>query len=290
MISETNQARIDPGTRLGSVHLRVNDGAMLSEYYQALGLSLLERDGSSYFLGAGERAILVLEERNNLRRYSHTAGLFHFAILLPKRVNLALALRHYRQNGIRVGGFADHGVSEALYLTDPEGNGIEIYRDRRREEWTYHHGSLEMVTEPLDLTDLLAEADGQEGPAEFPVGTSLGHIHLHVGNINGAEEFYGDILGFERITRYGPQATFLAAGGYHHHIGANIWAGADVPPLPDDGLGLERFTIVLPDESERLAVCVRLATAGWPYAERNGLIDTRDPSGNRIGLEVAPSA
>lgn len=279
---------IHPQTTLGPVHLRVADLNNLVNYYTTLGLHLQRRADKQAILGAGGRELLVLNEEADGQRVRGTSGLYHFAILLPSRPDLGRALRHFGQSAIRVGGASDHAVSEALYLTDPEGNGIEVYRDRPRSEWQYPNGQLLINTMPLDVEGVLAAGDEDRSEWDgFPAGTVIGHIHLHVDAIDRAEGFYRDALGFDLITRYGPSATFLAAGGYHHHIGANTWAGVGVPPAPENAWGLSHFTIDLPGAQAMAAVHRQLESAGVPLSEGEEGYLARDPSGNRILLRNA---
>ncbi|MFZ1752651.1 MAG: VOC family protein [Caldilineaceae bacterium] len=276
---------IDPQTKLGPVHLQVADLNTLVAYYTTLGLHLRGRNGKQAVLGAGEQDLLVLKERADGQRVRGSSGLYHFAILLPSRTDLGRALRHFSQSAIPVGGASDHAVSEALYLTDPEGNGIEIYRDRPRAEWQYPNGELVINTTPFDAEGVLAA--GNDDPTEwngFPAATVIGHIHLHVGSIDDTEGFYRDALGFDLITRYGPSATFLSAGGYHHHIGANTWAGVGAPPAPENAWGLSHFTIEVPGTQALSQVRARLESAGVSVAERDNGYFVRDPSGNGILL------
>lgn len=278
---------IHPQTKLGPVHLKVADLNNLVNYYTTLGLHLRRRNGKQAVLGAGELDLLVLNERADGRQVRGTSGLYHFAILLPSRPDLGRALRHFGQSAIRVGGASDHAVSEALYLTDPEGNGIEVYRDRPRQEWHYPNGQLLINTTPFDVNGVLAAGDAE--PQEwngFPAGTVIGHIHLHVGNIDKAEGFYRDALGFDLISRYGPSATFLSAGGYHHHIGANTWAGEGIPPAPENAWGLGHFTIDLPDGEALGRTRSQLEGAGVAVAEREDGLFVRDAAGNGILLRA----
>lgn len=276
---------IHPQTKLGPVHLRVADLSNLVNYYTTLGLHLHRRKDRRAVLGDGITELLILDERPDGQRVQGTSGLYHFAILLPSRADLGRALRHFGQSTIPVGGASDHAVSEALYLTDPEGNGIEIYRDRPRSEWRYPNGQLLINTNPFDATGVLAAGDAD--PREwngFPTGTVIGHIHLHVGSIDAAESFYRDALGFDLITRYGPSATFLSAGGYHHHIGANTWAGVGAPPAPANAWGLSHFTIEVPGTQAISDVRTGLEAAGVSVAERDDGYFVRDPSGNGVLL------
>jgi catechol 2,3-dioxygenase len=191
-------------------------------------------------------------------------------------------------------GAADHLVSEALYLADPEGNGIELYRDRPREEWIRDAGGVRMATDPLDVEALLAEGGAASEPwAGLPEGTRMGHIHLRVAEIPATERFYRDVLGFDLTARYGDSASFFSAGGYHHHIAANTWGSAGAPPLPAGALGLREFTVALPNQAELKRVAARIQAAGIPMDETADGMDktadgilVKDPAGNLLHLFV----
>lgn len=207
---------------IGRVALTVNDlGATEDFYRQALGLERLGGDGATALLGAGGRAFLELRgDRAARRRSSREAGLFHTAFLLPSRAALGRWLRHAAEARVPVQGASDHLVSEAIYLADPEGNGIEVYADKPREAWPMEGGRIRMATEPLDVQGVMAEADGPW--TGVPEGTVVGHVHLQVGDLAEAEGFYHGVLGFDVVTHY-PGASFMGSGGYHHHLGANVW-------------------------------------------------------------------
>ena len=198
---------------------------------------------------------------------------------------MAQSLRRIAETRTPVEGFADHLVSEAIYLPDPDGNGIEIYRDRPRAEWQFTNGQLKMGTDPLDVDGVLAELAGQAEPwSGLHPDTVLGHMHLHVANIPQAEAFYRDVLGFDLVMRYGPTASFLSAGGYHHHIGVNTWSGSTLPP--SDAVGLRWFVIHLPDKDELGRVTERVRQAGVALEEREEGLLLRDPVQNGIILAV----
>jgi catechol 2,3-dioxygenase len=218
---------------------------------------------------------------------SFSTGLFHLAILVPDRAELARSLQRVSAAGWRLTGASDHLVSEALYLQDPEGNGIEIYRDRPREEWRRNGDELAMATLPLDLESVLGELDAGEPPANgMPSSTTMGHVHLQVADIPAAEGFYNGALGLDVMVRSYPGALFLAAGGYHHHLGVNTWQSQGAPAPPDGALGLDRYELVLPTAGERDSAADRLAAAG-AYPERldEGVLAS-DPSGNRVLLSA----
>jgi catechol 2,3-dioxygenase len=283
-----SQISIHPATSIGYVHLSVaNLDRSLAFYQDKLGFQLRRRDGATVYLGAGGPDLLVLTEKPGARPVSSVTGLYHFAILTPSRLALAQSLRRLAETRTPVQGFADHWVSEAIYLADPDGNGIEIYRDRPRSEWPRQNGQLQMATDPLDIQGILAELEPQPEPwAGLEAATTIGHVHLHVATISSAEAFYGEILGFDLILRYGPSASFVSAGGYHHHLGFNTWAGVNAPPPPPDAAGLRYFTINLPDEPALAAVVKRIEEAGVTFQEKDGVIFLRDPAQNGVVLSA----
>lgn len=277
---------IHPETTLGSVSLTVSNlDRSLSFYQERLGFQLHKREGNIAYLGAGGSDFLVLTENPGATHPGRTTGLYHFAVLVPSRFKLAQSLQRLIETRTPVQGFADHLVSEAIYLPDPDGNGIEIYRDRRREAWPIENGKLRMATDPLDIDGLMEELHGQDEDWEgLHPDTVLGHMHLHVSNLEAAERFYQDILGFDLILRYGPSASFLSAGGYHHHIGINTWAGVGVPAPPAGAVGLRWFTIVLPHQEALETTYSRVKQAGNEVEERQNEIFLRDPSKNGLVL------
>ena len=284
----TRATAIDPATQVGLVSLTVADlDRSLTYYTQALGFALLQREDKTAVLGAAETPLLVLTELTGAKRWPvYSTGLYHFAILVPTRLDLARSLIHLLQVGLPFPGQADHAVSEALYLTDPDGNGIEIYRDRPRDEWAWRGDRVHMVTEPLDVRAILAEAT--EHPAEWtglPAGTRLGHMHLQVGNIEQAADFYHGVLGFD-ITAQMPGALFISAGGYHHHLGLNTWQSRGAGPAPAGTAGLRFFTLELPNEEARADVLDRVKAAGLDYMTVGSAVAVRDPWQNVIVLGI----
>jgi catechol 2,3-dioxygenase len=274
--------RIDPATTVGEVHLTISDLDRSVAFYMArLGLDVQRRDDRAARLGAGGRALLELVQAESAPRVRGTTGLYHFAILVPSRADLARALRRLAETGTVMQGFADHGVSEALYLADPDGNGIEIYRDRPRSEWPIQNGRLRMGADPLNVEDLLNEAGPGDGLAP---GTTMGHVHLHVADLAAAEAFYIGVLGFDLMQRYGPSALFVSAGGYHHHIGLNTWAGVGAPPPPPGALGLRHFVVRFPDAGAREQVAARVRAAGVSAVPQDGGLLIRDPARNALLL------
>lgn len=277
--------------RLGPVHLTIADLARSVEFYeQHLGFRTHSRTPDRAALGAGGPDLLVLHASPSAPRAARTTGLYHFAILVPTRVELAQSLQRLAERRTPMQGFSDHGVSEAIYLADPDGNGIEVYRDRPRSEWPIQNGELQMVSEPLDIQELLAEADRerQQGPAwrGLAPDTRLGHMHLHVSFLEDTEEFYRDVLGFTLTQRYGRSALFFAAGDYHHHVGANVWAGVGAPRPPAGAIGLRQFDVRLPDPAALDALTARVRAAGRSVVVTDDGSRVEDPSGNQIVFSV----
>jgi catechol 2,3-dioxygenase len=275
---------IDPRAAIGEVHLTISDlGRSLRFYQSQLGFTVHQRTDRTARLGAGGPDLLVLSQCENAPRVRGTTGLYHFAILVPSRADLARVLRRLVETDTVMQGAADHGVSEALYLADPDGNGIEVYRDRPRAQWPYVGGALRMGADPLDLEAILAESvrDDSSGLAS---GTTIGHVHLHVSRLADAERFYVEVLGFELMQRYGPSALFVSAGGYHHHFGLNTWAGVGAPPPPPGALGL-RHVVVRLTAAGAAAAEDRLRAAAVPFETTPDGALVRDPAGNAILLQ-----
>ncbi len=238
---------------IGSVTLTVSRlDRSLPFYVDTLGFVLQQRLGPRATLSAGGDNTLIelLERADAVARPRRATGLFHFAILVPTRAALGRSLHRLFKQGSRLTGAADHLVSEALYLDDPDGLGIEIYRDRPRESWRVGSGELAMATDPLDLESIAAEPGAEEPWSGLDARTVIGHVHLHVAQLREAEAFYCDRIGFTTMVRRYPGALFVAAGGYHHHMGLNTWAGVGAPPPPENAVGLTRFTV----EAERIAL------------------------------------
>jgi catechol 2,3-dioxygenase len=284
--------RLPPEARIGRVRLRVRDLQRALAFYEGvLGFHRLTRAAGEVELSpaGGPPALLALvEDRGAPARPRRTSGLFHFAVLVPHRRDLARAVLHLRGAGWPLQGFADHAVSESMYLADPEGNGIEVYADRPRSAWTEENGELRITTEPLDLDDLLADRGPPEPWHGFPPSTTIGHIHLEVTDLQAAEDFYAGAVGFGVTARRYPGARFLAAGGYHHHLAANVWNGArDLPPRGAAGLIDSR--IVVPGEEAREQLRTRLERAGATVeiAREGESFRFEDPFG--IGVEAAGS-
>jgi catechol 2,3-dioxygenase len=286
--TEAARGKIDPRTTIGIVHLRVRDlDRVVAFYEESLGLVAKRRDRGSALLGSAEHDLVALEAKPDARPAHGSTGLYHFAILVPSRADLGASLRRLIASREKLHGASDHGVSEALYLSDPEGNGIEIYRDRPKAEWPRVGGDIAMTSDPVDLGSLGAEAGASAQP-RVAAGTVIGHVHLKVSDVADAERFYLEVLGFERVARY-DSASFLSAGGYHHHIGINSWESRGAAPAPPGSAGLRHFEIRLPDEPARAAVLARARAAGCEIENEGGSALLSDPSANRVALVVAPN-
>lgn len=286
-------ATIDPRTTMGAVRLNVSELDRSRAFYeQALGLRATELDNGAVALGPRDgRGLVELRGDNSAPRLDPRAtGLFHLAILVPSRRDLAFALQRLAIARWPLDGASDHLVSEALYLSDPDGNGIEIYRDRPREEWRRVDGQLQMATLPLDLRGVAGELATIDAPQQHvPDGTRIGHTHLQVAELDQTEEFYTGVLGFDAMVRGYPGALFVSAGGYHHHLGLNTWNSAGSGPQAPGSVGLHSFEVVVPGSDELAAVLARVADAGLeiePVPDRDSQI-VRDPSGIAVELCTA---
>ena len=275
-------------TTVGAVELTVSDLPRSLDYYRrAVGLDILDDGVGQASLGAGERELLVLVEEPGARPAAGYTGLYHFAMVVPQRNELAAWLAHAARDQVPLVGLSDHFVSEAIYLSDPDGHGIEIYRDRPRSHWEGKVGDR-LTTLPLDVDDLLGVLDdpATEPFDGLPDGTVMGHVHLKVADIPSAVDFYRDVLGFDLMAQLGNQAAFLSAGGYHHHVGANTWESAGAGSPPAGTAALRRATVVLPDDAARGDVIARLEEAGSPVEDADDTPLVRDPSGNALLLTV----
>lgn len=270
---------LDAPYHIGAVSLRVRDLSGLTAFYRdAIGLALIHAEPGLAVLGVDGEALVRLEAGGT--QPTSPAGLFHLALLLPSRADLASWLGHAATTGIALEGASDHLVSEALYLSDPEGNGIEIYRDRRRAEWPRRDGAIRMATERLDLDALLREARPEPWQG-MPGGTRMGHIHLRVGDTAQAEAFYAGKLGFDVMVHY-PGASFLASGGYHHHIAGNVWQSRGAAARGEGEAGLAWFELVAREPEDFDAMRARILAAGG--SEGSSGPGIADPWGNRLVL------
>lgn len=280
--------RLDPRTTLDHVHLTVHDlEREVAFYREVLGLQVHRREAGYAALGAGRHDLLRLTERRDAPRVSDAAGLYHFCLLVADRVELAQLLRRIARAGTPVQGLVDHRFSEAIYLPDPEGNGLELNWDRPRHQWPPLDTVLRMGNGRLDVEGLDTLLDG--APAAWPgvaADTTIGHVHLHVGDLDAAQAFYVGALGFERTMAVPGQAVFVSAGGYHHHVAFNVWSGRGVPVAAPEAAGLRYFALRLVDEAERGGVVGRLRAAGLAVEETPQGSLVRDPSGNAVVLRT----
>jgi catechol 2,3-dioxygenase len=282
---------IAPETQMGLVSVGVADlNTSLRYYTQALGFVVLEQQENHATLGVPGTPLLFLTEEPGAKPFPHDqygyTGLYHFAILVPSRADLGRWLGHWITSGLPFPGQGDHLVSEAFYITDPDGNGIEVYRDRPRSEWPYINGQLQMAADPIDIRGVLDAAEQEGKPwSGLAAGTRLGHMHLQVGDIAQAEAFYHGVLGFDVVVRM-PTALFISAGGYHHHIGMNIWHSRNAPPAPAGVAGLRAYTIEMPSEEARAAVLERVRAAGLSARETGEVAIFEDPWHNTIVLTI----
>jgi catechol 2,3-dioxygenase len=271
-------------THVGEARLQVSDLDRSIGYYRdIIGLKLLDRTDDTAALGAigADRPLIRLQAKPGIRPVPRRGayGLYHFAILLPDRASLGRFVSHLAHTNERVGS-ADHLVSEALYLTDPDGLGIEVYADRPRQTWRHRDRELVMASQPLDFENLML-AGGSQTWDGVPAGTTIGHMHLHVGDLGQAEAFYHRALGLEKIAWSFPGALFFAAGGYHHHLGTNTWSPG--PAATDDQARLLEWELIVPAAADASAAAESLRAAGYTVDDRDHVI-TVDPWGTRLRL------
>ncbi|MCM3668177.1 VOC family protein [Mesobacillus maritimus] len=277
-----------PHTFVSQVHLNVQDLQRSLKFYQEiLGLKIMEKNDRKAVLTAdGKQPLVTIEQPEGVQpKQQRTTGLYHYALLLPSRKDLAKFILHMVKTQYPLQGGSDHDVSEALYLADPDGNGIEVYTDRPASEWKWNGDEVVMTTEPMDVESIIREDDGTAFTG-LPAGTIMGHIHLHVAEFKKIEEFYCQALGFDIVCRYGGQALFISTGGYHHHIGLNTWSGVGAPAPAENSVGMSFYTMVFPSEVAREEAIVRLQDIGAKVTEVQGKLFVKDPSGNKIELSV----
>ena len=271
--------------RIGMVTLRVRDLDKVADYYRdAIGLTVMTRTATGARLGAGGVPLLDLERQGAARESRNAAGLYHTAFLMPTRKDLARWLVHAAANRIPLSGFADHLVSESVYLDDPEGNGIEVYADRAPELWQWNAGTVTMATDPLDIDGLLALTDTRStNYAKAPDGLRIGHMHLRVGDLEQADRFYGGAIGLDP-TRKRTGAAFLSSGRYHHHLGLNVWQSQGAGQRDDSATGLAWFSLEIAGPDILQAQEQRLEQAGAPVVAITDGIETTDPWGTKVRL------
>lgn len=273
---------------IGAVGLIARDLDRLADYYQnLLGLSMLERTSKLARLGVNGVTLIEIEHRPDVKPDDErTAGLYHTAFLMPTRQDHARWILHIARNRVPITGASDHGVSEAFYLDDPEGNGMEVYFDRPADSWQWTGSELKMITDPLDIDDILREVPSAATYPGAPEGLRIGHVHLRVGDIARAETFYRDALGLE-VTRRRHGASFMSSGRYHHHIAGNVWHSAGAGPRDQNRAGLAWLSLEAADDAAFAAVTDRLAQAGLQTAAIAAGIETADPWGTRLRVTRA---
>ena len=284
---------IDPGTSIGLVTLRVANLERSRRFYEGiLAFQPVEQTPGRVVLGdqAKEPLLELIEVPGAAPQPRRATGLYHVAILFPTRADLGRELLRVARAGLQIGQ-GDHLVSEALYISDPDDNGLELYRDRPRSEWHWTNGAIEMATDPVDIRGMVAEGERDAEPWEvIPAGTCVGHIHLQVGDIQEARRFYSTILGFDvtaDLSAHG--ALFVSAGGYHHHIGLNTWHSRGAQPTPANAAGLQTFVIAIPSREGLQEVKERLVAHQVPFEEQEDSIRVNDPWSNSIILKVQPA-
>jgi catechol 2,3-dioxygenase len=273
-------------TAMGPATLRVADeGRALALYRDLIGLEVIDRANGKSALGASGKPFLFLDVvPGTTPRPRHATGLYHVAILLPERAALGQTIGRLSDAGVKLGA-ADHNVSEAIYLWDADNNGIEIYRDRPHAEWQWNDGLVTMGSAPLDFEGIMAEGTRARADSRIPAGSRIGHVHLQVGDIEEAEQFYCGILGFARTAEW-RGALFVSAGGYHHHLGLNVWDSQNGPLPPKTAAGLEQFTIELPTDADVAAMRARIELAGLPIETSGSAFVVRDPW--QTAIRIAP--
>jgi len=284
-------------TRVSQVRLRTADVRGALAFYQGvLGFAVIKQSGADTVIAAapnGPPLVVLTEDRSATPRPRRATGLYHFAIRYPTRRDLAWALQRLARNEYPIEGASDHIVSEAIYLSDPDGNGVEFYADRPRSRWVWRNGQVTMSTEALDVGDLLGTIKGQKEPATPAPNTDIGHIHLHVADLAVAERFYREFVGLAVTQRTYPGALFLSAGGYHHHVAVNTWAGQT--PAPPNGVGLVSYRLEVPMAEILYCLGHRAPLVGYEAkmekSENGGdLLQIRDPNGNWLEIQAATPA
>ncbi len=283
-----------PNIYVEQVQIKVSSLDLSLEFYEeVLGFQILKREDNMVSLTAdGKKALIVLEEVKGARRKKKKAmGLYHFAILVPGRKALGSLLEHiHKFDSPIIMGASDHGISKAIYVEDPDENGIEIYKDTPPETWKWEYGKIIEKTERLNMKQLIKEAKDEEWK-KMPEETVIGHIHLSVKDLQESREFYCDLLGLNLVMEYPNQALFFSSGGYHHHVAINTWGVKNGKKADDKEVGLRSFTMNFPNEWKRQAAVERLEKKGYPVKSfgTGSDLSTEDPSGNLLRLKLYSS-
>lgn len=290
MVANQSPARtaLHPATRMGPVTLAVSDLSQSVDFYtRVLGMKVVSRDDDAKIetVGVGGIPLLYLQEISGARRQpQYSTGLYHAAILVPSRPDLGRVILNLARSQYPLSGASDHLVSEALYLDDPDGNGLEIYRDRPRAEWKWNGSQVVMGSIQLDIDGIIGSVENPDAPfTGMADGTTIGHMHLRVGDIPKAEAFYSGLIGFDVVAKW-HSALFISAGGYHHHLGLNTWHSQGAPRPPADSVGLRQYTIVVPDVEARDQIVARLNSAGVMTEQHDVDVLVDDPWGNVIQI------
>lgn len=284
-MTTTTEFKINAGTKIGHVALKVANLEKMTRFYQeVIGLTLLEENQTESLLGTGDIVLLRLRKIENPLPLTRRTGLYHIAFLLPTRRDLGNALFHYLTVEAPLSGASDHGYSKALYLKDPEGNGIEVYHDKPRSQWDIREdGEIIGVTEPMDTEGVLGAADRHW--TGFVPETTVGHVHLKVADLEASDRFYTEVMGLTLTSNFGEQAKFFAAGDYHHHLGANNWLGANVPGMEEKDLGLDYYTYQVPSAEELDRLVAHFEKLAVDFEQAEGRLTLTDPNGIKVVIE-----
>lgn len=270
------------------IHLKVEDiDRSLGFYQDIMGFKVLKNEERLAVLTSdGVTPMIIIEQPIDvIAKLPKRTGLYHFALLLPNRISLGLFLKNIIKNQYPIIGGSNHGVSEAVYLQDPDDNGIEIYIDTDSATWEWDNENVKMVNSPIDYEGIIASAGDLEWNG-MPTETIIGHIHLHVADLNESKRFYLDGLGFDLMQEMQNTAVFTSTGGYHHHIGFNIWNGKGAKALPDNSVGMKFYSLIFPDEESRRKTIEKLEILGFSAIYRDHKIFVKDPSENLIELII----
>lgn len=275
-----------PNLFIQNVTLKVSNLSRSIDFYtEIIGFRILQQEEGRVTLTAdGQHALITLVEVPNAQFVRGATGLYHFALLLPSRKDLGNLIQHFIQKNVQIGA-GDHDVSEALYLSDPDGNGIEMYIDRPTDTWKWDsNGQVYMTTDPVQFQSVLREADGTW--SGLPIDTVMGHIHLSVRNLQESEDFYTSLLDYAVVSRYGGQALFISTGGYHHHIGLNTWHSEGAEALPKDAVGIQSYTVQLPDQDYAVNLKKRFVEQNMEIKEQENIFSIIEPNGIEVKFTI----
>lgn len=275
-----------PNLFIQNVTLKVSNLSRSIDFYtEIIGFRVLQQEEGRVTLTAdGQHALITLVEVPNAQFVRGATGLYHFALLLPSRKDLGNLIQHFIQKNVQIGA-GDHDVSEALYLSDPDGNGIEMYIDRPADTWKWDsNGQVYMTTDPVQFQSVLREADGTW--SGLPIDTVMGHIHLSVRNLQESEDFYTSLLDYAVVSRYGGQALFISTGGYHHHIGLNTWHSEGAEALPKDAVGIQSYTVQLPDQDYAVNLKKRFVKQNMEIKEQENIFSIIEPNGIEVKFTI----